>query len=78
VPISIELLGAPAAALLAREGPLAPALGSTTMGSAFEGGEMSSETTQILVIAVASGPAVFVFVHALERLSAWMDRRWPL
>lgn len=39
---------------------------------------MSSETTEILLIAVASGPAVFVFVHALEWLSGWMDRRWPL
>lgn len=42
-----------------------------------QGGWMSSETTQILIIAVASGPAVFLFVHALEWLTGWLDRRSP-
>jgi hypothetical protein len=36
---------------------------------------MSRETTEILIIAVASGPAVFLFVHALEWLTDWLDRR---
>ena len=36
---------------------------------------MSSDTIPILVIAVVSGPAVFLFVHALEWLTDWLDRR---
>jgi hypothetical protein len=39
---------------------------------------MSSETAQVVILAAASGPAVYLFVQALEWLWGWMDRRWPL
>ena len=38
---------------------------------------MSNDTAGILIIAVVSGPALFLFVHGLEWLSGWIDRRWP-